>query len=246
MSHYIRVELSFWTNRKTLRLRQIIGEAAFWVPPRLWSYAAENQPNGNFSDYSDAEIALLLGYQADEKTLIDALHSCGFMRDRKIHDWLEHNGFIQIFSKRARTAANARWSKHTLLKEKSRLVLKEKKQKKDNTRQDNTRQEQALLKQCPSNAQALLGASRATLSEITTYAASEAINNSDAEWFYYKCEGNGWTVNGRSIKNWRMTLKAWQRAGYLPSQRSPKAKPTERESKLEKEMREARERTDRK
>ena len=73
MSLYIRVDLSFWEHRKTIRLRAAIGECALWIPPRLWSYAAKNQPDGDFSDYSDEEIAMLLGYLGKPQALLEAL-----------------------------------------------------------------------------------------------------------------------------------------------------------------------------
>lgn len=111
MSLYIRLQSSFWNNRKTLRLKAKIGDSAYWIPPRLWSYAADNQPNGDFSDYSDQEIAMLLGYQADAQALLVALHACGFLKDRKIHDWREHNGYHTLFSLRAKKAATVRWEK---------------------------------------------------------------------------------------------------------------------------------------
>jgi hypothetical protein len=138
MSLHIRVATSFWTHRKTLRLHALIGEAAYWVPLKLWSYAATNQPDGNLSDYSDEEIAMLIGYKHDAKALLEALLKASFVdSDRKIHDWYEHNGFHTIFAERARNAANHRWTKVRLLKEK-------KKTRQDKTVQDKTRQETSI------------------------------------------------------------------------------------------------------
>lgn len=106
-----------------MRLKSIIGESAFWIPPRLWAYAAESQPDGDFSNYSDGEISQLIGYQGDSKALLVALKDCGWMDlDMKIHDWEEHNGFHRKFAARASTAATMRWEKE-----------KEKKQKKEKT-----------------------------------------------------------------------------------------------------------------
>ncbi len=113
MSLYIRVETSFYTHRKTLRLRGLIGEDAFWVPPRIWSYAAAHQPDGNFGNYSAQEIASLIDYRNDAKKMLQALLQAGFF-DRnplQIHDWHHYNGILDFFSKRARRAADARWEK---------------------------------------------------------------------------------------------------------------------------------------
>src|SRR5437773_8303148 len=108
MSLHIRVSVSFWSHRKTLRLRASIGEAAYWVPIKLWSYAAQNQPDGNFSDYSDEEISMLVGYAGDAKALLNGLLGACFLdADRKIHDWQDHNSYHASFHERAVKAANA-------------------------------------------------------------------------------------------------------------------------------------------
>jgi hypothetical protein len=89
-----------------------LGDDAFWIPPRLWAYAADNQPDGDFSDYTDDEIASLIGYSKDASSMLQALLRSGFMdRDQKLHDWAEYNGFHKTFKARAKTAAVARWRK---------------------------------------------------------------------------------------------------------------------------------------
>lgn len=45
---------------------------------------------------------------------------------------------------------------------------------------------------------------------------------SDAEWFFYKCEGNGWTNGGKKILDWKATARSWKAGGYMPSQKIPK------------------------
>jgi len=60
---------------------------------------------------------------------------------------------------------------------------------------------------------------KATLAEIKLHCAKAGIPDSDAEWFFHKCEGCGWTNNGKPIKSWVGTLTAWKMAGYLPSQK---------------------------
>ncbi len=118
MALYVRLQINFWSNRKTIRLQSLIGESAFWVPPRLWCYAAQNQPDGDFSKYSEKELALLIGYNGDAQALLQALKSTGFLTEEStIHDWPEHNGYHQTFSDRAKIAAQTRWDKE---KEKTR------------------------------------------------------------------------------------------------------------------------------
>lgn len=57
------------------------------------------------------------------------------------------------------------------------------------------------------------------LQRVREFCKSEGISNSDADWFYYKGEGNGWTNGGKPILDWKATLRSWKRAGYLPSQK---------------------------
>ena len=109
MALFIRVQTSFWTHRKTMRLRARLGDVALWLPPRLWSYAAENQPDGDFTKYSAEELAMLVGCLTDAQAMLQALQDSGFMDGMKIHDWHEHNGYHEKFAERAKKAAAARW-----------------------------------------------------------------------------------------------------------------------------------------
>ena len=44
----------------------------------------------------------------------------------------------------------------------------------------------------------------------------------DGEWFWNKCQGNGWTNNGKPIRDWKATIRAWKAAGYMASQKQQK------------------------
>lgn len=116
MSLFVRVNTNFYSHRKTARLRAKIGDAAFWLPPRLWAYAAENQPDGNFDGYTADELAAHLGYTGNPKGMLQAMLQAGFMDDNplRIHDWAEYNSYHATFHERAKKAAAARWSKQSL------------------------------------------------------------------------------------------------------------------------------------
>lgn len=109
---YIRVMTGFYSHRKTVKLKIKVGNDAFWIPPRLWAYAAENQPDGDLSAYSSEEIAELLGCNKYASSILQALKDSGFIDETGyIHDWKIHNGYHETFSERAKKAASARWSK---------------------------------------------------------------------------------------------------------------------------------------
>jgi hypothetical protein len=109
----VRLNCNFYTHRKTAKLRAALGDAALWIPPRLWAYAAENQPDGEFGDYTAAELASLIGYTKDPNAMLQALLQAGFMDSKplRIHDWGEYNGFHAVYAARAKHAAEARWAK---------------------------------------------------------------------------------------------------------------------------------------
>ena len=109
---YVRVMTGFYSHRKTARLRASFGNDAFWIPPRLWAYAAEHQPDGNLAEYTSEELAELLGCNKYASSMLVALKKCGFIDDSgMIHDWNQHNGYHERFAERAKKAAAARWSK---------------------------------------------------------------------------------------------------------------------------------------
>lgn len=61
--------------------------------------------------------------------------------------------------------------------------------------------------------------SRGSLEECKDFCTKIELPESDGEWFFHKCEGNGWTNNKQPIKDWKATIRAWKSAGYMASQR---------------------------
>lgn len=111
MALYVRISCGYWSHRKTLRLSALLGPQYAYIPVRLWCYAAENQPDGNFSKYLPEELAMLLGYSGNACGMLEALQQAGFLDGMSIHDWHDHNSYHEKFAERARKAAHARWEK---------------------------------------------------------------------------------------------------------------------------------------
>lgn len=110
MSLHIRVFNDFWTHRKTARLRTKLGDDALWIMPRLWSYAAESQPDGDLSDYTSEEIAMLIGCPKHATSIRQAMLDAGFLDEvGTLHNWDTRNGYHAAYSDRAKKAAAARW-----------------------------------------------------------------------------------------------------------------------------------------
>lgn len=129
MSLYVRVFNSYWSHRKTARLRARLGSDALWIPIRLWGYAAEHHPDGCLQDYTAEELAALVNYPGDASSMLQALLQAGFLDDKplRIHDWSTHNSYHSTFAERAKSAAKRRWEKErTKEKDKDKDIEKEK------------------------------------------------------------------------------------------------------------------------
>lgn len=59
-----------------------------------------------------------------------------------------------------------------------------------------------------------------SLEEVKLCCAKTGLPESDAIWFWNKCEGNGWTNNGKPIKRWPNVIASWKAAGWMASQRN--------------------------
>lgn len=57
------------------------------------------------------------------------------------------------------------------------------------------------------------------MEQCAAYAVSRGLLASDGEWFWEKCEGNGWKNNGHPIVDWQLTICSWKRIGVFPSQK---------------------------
>lgn len=62
----------------------------------------------------------------------------------------------------------------------------------------------------------------ASLEEVLAFCRELGLPRTDAEWFWHKCEENGWQNGGKSIRDWRLTLRSWHAAGYVPSIKNPR------------------------
>lgn len=60
---------------------------------------------------------------------------------------------------------------------------------------------------------------RCTLEEARDFAVSLGKPATDGEACFHKWEGNGWKNGNAAIKDWKATIRAWNVAGYLPSQK---------------------------
>lgn len=58
-----------------------------------------------------------------------------------------------------------------------------------------------------------------SLEEVVQYCTRHGLAESDGDWFWYKCEGNGWKNNGKPIVDWQSTVISWKTIKIFPSQK---------------------------
>lgn len=191
MSLYVRVLTNFYAHRKTLRLRAAIGDAAFWVPPRLWAYAAENQPDGCFKDFTNDEIAMLIGYSGNAQALLEALLKSGFMdaKPLRIHDWDEHNSYHNTFSIRAKKAADVRWA--------------EERKRKEKTVPDQTVPDQ--------KGASIASSIKPSMEAMRLQGQKIGLPDSESEACFHFYESNGWRVGRNPMKSWPSAMQNWKK-----------------------------------
>lgn len=207
MSLYIRVLNNFYTHRKTLRLKVAIGEAAFWVPPRLWAYAAENQPDGCLEDYSADEIAMLIGYSGDAKVMLQAMLQARYLDENplRIHDWAEHNGYHHTFADRAKKAAAARWGKE----EKPPRPQKEE----ELTVPDLKGKEASIAASNATSIPSVKRFEKPTTEAMRLHGAKIGLPESECDACFYFYESKGWVVGKSPMKSWTAAMQNWKK-GY--------------------------------
>lgn len=217
MSRYIQLDVGYFTHRKTMRLRAAIGTDALWVMPALWCYALQNQPDGDFSDWTDEELGIAIGFAGDPSTLVSALFKSGYLEEnRSLHNWEGRQSYARMASARARKAALVR---HGQESEPPAPPERKKERKKESKQPDKhaNRDAQAGLKQGSSTR--TTNTARCTTEECSAFCVENGLTADDGAWFVDKAEGCGWLNGGNPIRNWRRTILAWKRASYMPSQK---------------------------
>ena len=197
---YVRLHSSFWTHRKTLQLRRKLGDAAFWIPPRLWSFAAENAPDGDLSNYQAEDLAMLVQYSGNAQEMLQALNDAGFLENGIIRNWAERNSFHVTNHDRAKKAAEARWAKRT------EKLSEEKDRDKDKEKEKECKQ--ASPKQCLGNAPSIRFVPP-TREQLNLEAEKLGLPSIEVDKFVAYYASNGWRVGKVPMKSWPHALAGW-------------------------------------
>ncbi len=205
----LNLDVNYFTNIKVVRLVSLLGEGAEIYPIKLWCYAAKHHTdNGFLKDYTDKEIAHLVGFKGDASSMLEAMLKVGLVEKSKtgikIHEWEKHEGHLLAYAKRARNAARIRWekireSKHTTSMPQAMPLLSSTNKRKTNT--FTTPQPQ----------------------EVTEYAKSIGFVL-DGQHFCDFYEARGWKIGNTHIKSWKACVRTWKNRNQT---QKPETKPQE-------------------
>jgi hypothetical protein len=100
---------------KFRRLVLILGRGSELLPLRLWLHCAKyHSEDGELKGYSTKEIEALAGWHGKPGAGVDAMVKVGLLNAQKggyaVHDWQDHARHLVAYRKRAKKAADARWS----------------------------------------------------------------------------------------------------------------------------------------
>lgn len=119
MNNDIRLSTGFFHHPKTVKLQRRIGAGGLVALLQLWTWAAQNRPDGSLSGMDGEDIAIAAGWTDSTETLIGALVDMRFLDGAEgsysLHGWQEHQAYAAAEPARvekAKKAARARWSKH--------------------------------------------------------------------------------------------------------------------------------------
>src|SRR6185369_14826375 len=111
------LDVSYHEHPKTIRLMALLGPLADALPVRLWAYCAKVHPkDGAMIGYKASEVEAAIRWRGKPGKAVRAMLSTGFIQrvdnGYACHDWHDHEGHLEAFSRRAKAGAKASWDKY--------------------------------------------------------------------------------------------------------------------------------------
>ncbi len=112
----INIDVSFPEHRKVKRTVGLLGRGSDVLPIRLWLYCGRQHPDdGKLIGYSEQEIESVCDWWGEKGKMVEVFLAVVWLErienGFQVHDWLEHQGHLMAYKKRASEAAKVRWSK---------------------------------------------------------------------------------------------------------------------------------------
>jgi hypothetical protein len=106
-----RISTGLPAHPKTKKLIRRLGQGAAWHLVCLFLWAASNRSDGDLSGMTSEDIELAIDWSGEPDALVRELASVGFLDGEegayRIHDWAEHNPWVNGSDMRS---AKARWN----------------------------------------------------------------------------------------------------------------------------------------
>ena len=98
MNTDIRIAIDFWQHPKTKKLIRRVGIEGVRSLQILWTWAANNKPDGNLAGMDEEDIELAADWQGDIGAFFKALVETRWIDETDsgyaLHEWLEHNPWV--------------------------------------------------------------------------------------------------------------------------------------------------------
>lgn len=106
----IRIKVAFFQHPKTVKLAKKAGWEAVVRLQQLWGFASEYRADGKLSGLDDDDIAIAAGWTGETRVFIDALMDTrwldGKSGNRELHDYEEHQPYVQERAKKQAFGSN--------------------------------------------------------------------------------------------------------------------------------------------
>lgn len=209
---YLNLDLDYFSHPKTMRLVGLLGKDSAVLPIRLWCYCGKHHSeSGQLAGYSPQEVESVVGWWGKSGEMIEAMIKVGFIvkidEGYLVNDWLDHQGHLAMFKKRAKEAARKRWGIP------------------DNATSNATSNAKATIKQCPKpnqpNQQKYVGAFAPPTPEEVKIYCFERKNKVDYEKFHNFYASKGWMVGKNKMKDWKAAVRNWEKSSYADEVKKP-------------------------
>src|SRR5688572_9143250 len=113
---YLNLDLNYFDHPKIKRLVGLLGRGAAELPIRIWCYCGKyHAESGSLASYSAQEIESIATWWGKAGEMMAAMEKVELLEKDadgwNVKDWLEINGHLAAFRKRAKKAARKRWGK---------------------------------------------------------------------------------------------------------------------------------------
>lgn len=110
----LNLDLNYFDHVKAMRMEARLGHGADVLPIRLWAYVGNHYPDAGRVAMLEEELERVCRWWGEKGAMVAAMLEIGLIHKRdnnfyEIHDWLDHNGHLSAYKKRAKKAARKRW-----------------------------------------------------------------------------------------------------------------------------------------